>query len=1300
MALRLIAYNCDIIDGLTVIRNSEGDYVASNVPAELLDFIGEDFSDDERKEPYRELKVAWDIDQLAALILKLLPLSRVREIASPTHESGNIFYIPSKVLGINVDGHKSYIYHLIQYYDDEPPPDDVFKLHAMASEVVDAFKQMGLNPYKLTSPISVYESSVLNHMEIPNILDLPNKKEFDELIEWAETGIHKDWLENFAVGHWHSEECWDFDIQCYSDDTECLTDNGWKYIKDLTIGESILSFDRIKNKCMFQPVEHLHRSWYAGEMVSIEKEKINLLVTPNHRMLISNHIRCKNSIEYRINGRNSYSDWQEYEADKMPNGNCKIPVSYPIIDRPDYDVSDQILQLIAWINTEGHQIRHKRVDGTVINTRVAITQIENGNAGYCQEILGLLSSSGLDYNHRCNDDKYHYVTKNYKVIDKLQCRHVYEIKTHDVSKLMLDNENIHYIPLWILKYCSLRQLRLYFESLMKGDGSRSWKNNKIAKSSFFTKLSVNNDRMMYLCHLLGYNVRSNPPGDKHTTFQLFIAEDFRDSHNNQCLQYGDVHKQQYNGWVVCPTVQNGYIVVRRNGKSCISGNSSYGYTLSQLKSIKYAKFAKSRYFCPDADWGMIKGRITINEGVKLSPIVYTKNGRSCCPANGSTWEDIFDINDVRFVLDNKIGDFKPYDGWYCKYTAPVKPFEVPLSRVFDLRHKGGMVKKLAKRMCFSENTNIWTVDGIKNVKDVKVGDLAYSINPKTFNTEIKPVIAVNTYEYDGLMYHGKNHRYELMVTPEHKLLLARMNSNEYSFIEAKDVEKLVNKDMMFPVPKPVNGEKQEYISLWDYIDDKDTVVVIPNKRYSSTFEKDKRFKYIHSVHRDKYQYKGRYHVEKNVIGNSPDAFEKEHDCKLLVKSAFRSHTINWRYKTNDLLEYMGWYISEGNLHGKGGRQGWGIDISTHTQFTEQLHMLMVRMGIKHYGLEKRKCCASGLSINHRMNNKLISIFLEHNCNEYAPNKRIPEWVYKLDHSHLNYLFKSLMFGDGSTPKDRCMAKYSTLSKQLAVDFQRLCIHLGYKSRIELENRDRYHKRSLYRVFIYKNNRTMYQQKYINKEQYKGIVYGITVDDNHTILAGVGNKFEFVGQSAACWGKLIFKAADGKVNMLYNPIMAEQVVTNSRLHVAQFIYANNLVDHVLHIGIDGVLLDCKVKGFKDIVKMGEWRQEPQKDTLVISPGRVYTNEKKPGGLYYGDIMQMINDKPKESFYTANLKRRMTLTEAVELGDLSKLGTMIQTHSSVDLNLLRTGQNREFKDFPRTGKDLIEKRYYSEPVVIQE
>ncbi len=528
MGLRLIAYTCDIIDNTVIIKNSEGDFVVSNDPAELLDFIGEDFTDEERTEPYRELKVAWDIDQLAALILKLLPLSRVREIASPKHESGDIFYIPSKVLGVNVDGHKSYIYHLIQYYDDEPPPDDAFTLHAKASEVVDAFKQMGLNPYKLTSPISVYESSVLNHMEIPNILDLPNKKEFDELIEWAETGIHKDWLENFAVGHWHSDECWDYDLQ-----------------------------------------------------------------------------------------------------------------------------------------------------------------------------------------------------------------------------------------------------------------------------------------------------------------------------------------------------------------------SSYGFTLSQLKSIKYAKFAKSRYFCPDADWGLVKGRIKINEGVKLSPLVYTKNGRSCCPANGSTWEDIFDINDIRFVLDNKIGDFKPYEGWYCKYTAPGQPFEVPLSRIFDLRHKGGMVKKLAKRI-----------------------------------------------------------------------------------------------------------------------------------------------------------------------------------------------------------------------------------------------------------------------------------------------------------------------------------------------------------------------------------------------------------------------------GAAAWGKLIFKAADGKVNQHYNPIMAEQVVTDSRLRVAQFIYQHNLQEHVIHIGIDGVLTDKKVTGLKDIVKMGEWKQSTQKDTLVISPGRVYTNEKKPGGLYYGDIMQMINDKPRESFYSANLKRRMTLTEAVELGDLSKLGTMIQTHSSVDLNLLRTGQNREFKDFPRTGKDLIDKKYYSEPVVINE
>lgn len=528
MATRIVAYSADLVDGQTVLRNSEDDFITTNDVNELLNFIGEDFSDEERQVKYRELKVCWDLDQVASLIIRLLPMIRVRELAGPSHQSGNIFYIPSKVLSIETEGHKSYIYHLAQYYDDESDPNDPMVVHAKTKDLLEAFWAMGLNPYKLTSPIAVYEASVLDHLTIPTILDLPNVKDadIDELIEWSEQCIPKDWLEAYILGNFAPEETWDYDL-----------------------------------------------------------------------------------------------------------------------------------------------------------------------------------------------------------------------------------------------------------------------------------------------------------------------------------------------------------------------TSAYAYALSRCYSIKYAQFVKSRFYCSEAHWGLVKGRMTINPTVKVSPIIYNKDGRNLTPTGA--WDDIFDLNDVRFVEKYRIGHFELREGWFVKYTAPVKPFEVPLQRVFDLRNKGGLVKKLAKRI-----------------------------------------------------------------------------------------------------------------------------------------------------------------------------------------------------------------------------------------------------------------------------------------------------------------------------------------------------------------------------------------------------------------------------GASAWGKLIFRAADGQVNKHYNPIMAEQAVANSRLLVARFIYENKLQDDVVHVGIDGVRTTKKAAGLKDAPKMGDWKLNPPTGCLVISPGRVYTSDKKPGGLYYGDIIHMIQDRPRESYYSANLKRRMTLSEAIEVGDLSRLGKLVETHSSVDLNLLRTSQDRIFKEWPRTGADLLARKYYSEPMKVGE
>lgn len=126
--------------------------------------------------------------------------------------------------------------------------------------------------------------------------------------------------------------------------------------------------------------------------------------------------------------------------------------------------------------------------------------------------------------------------------------------------------------------------------------------------------------------------------------------------------------------------------------------SAYGWAFSELKSFKYAKFIKSAVSNKDADWGLLKGRVTINAGVKCSPIPYRKeNGQTIYPV-GCSWEDVFTLPDIRWIYRYKIGTFELQDGIFWKYTAPVQPFKVSMERIFNQRQQGGLVKKLAKRI--------------------------------------------------------------------------------------------------------------------------------------------------------------------------------------------------------------------------------------------------------------------------------------------------------------------------------------------------------------------------------------------------------------------------------------------------------------------------------------------------------------------------------------------------------------------------------------------------------------------------
>lgn len=73
--------------------------------------------------------------------------------------------------------------------------------------------------------------------------------------------------------------------------------------------------------------------------------------------------------------------------------------------------------------------------------------------------------------------------------------------------------------------------------------------------------------------------------------------------------------------------------------------------------------------------------------------------------------------------------------------------------------------------CFDQETEIYTNKGWKFFKDLDKLELVYTVNPDTLNVEWQKPINYISYKYRGKMLYYKNSRFNLMITPQHKILV-------------------------------------------------------------------------------------------------------------------------------------------------------------------------------------------------------------------------------------------------------------------------------------------------------------------------------------------------------------------------------------------------------------------------------------------------------------------------------------------------------------------------------------------------
>ncbi len=87
---------------------------------------------------------------------------------------------------------------------------------------------------------------------------------------------------------------------------------------------------------------------------------------------------------------------------------------------------------------------------------------------------------------------------------------------------------------------------------------------------------------------------------------------------------------------------------------------------------------------------------------------------------------------------------------------------------------------------YDKETEIFTKQGMKAIKDVKVGDLCLSLNPDTFKLEYVKVI--KTYKHKAeKMIHFFNNQVDLMITEDHNVFYKKIKEKKWEFIKAKDL---------------------------------------------------------------------------------------------------------------------------------------------------------------------------------------------------------------------------------------------------------------------------------------------------------------------------------------------------------------------------------------------------------------------------------------------------------------------------------------------------------------------------------
>lgn len=371
---------------------------------------------------------------------------------------------------------------------------------------------------------------------------------------------------------------------CQLADTKILTENGWKYISDVNVGENILTVTEDKN-IEIKPILRKIDEPYKGKLIHLKSRSIDIKVTPNHRFpildrnqkwkgfftaqdIFDGNIPDFNHCYLFKTGIWNGSEDKEFVIDELTDAELSIIPSKKIKEKYSHKL---VIPMEIWMKfmgiylSEGDcQYRRTQNDGVVNIYQVKENIIE--------EIHNMLDEFPLPYKIK----KYKSHT-TFSIFDMRLAKYLQQFgKCYD-----------KYVPYEIKKQ-SKEMLKIFYDWFVMGDGRKRGmsKANYVTDDVFSTseRLALDLNEIQLKIGYCGSFHEEDRHYDRIIEERTIKADNshnmffsFRSLAKNITLDRRkmEVTEEDYDGRVYCVEVENHTFYTMCNDGHCLwSGNSS------------------------------------------------------------------------------------------------------------------------------------------------------------------------------------------------------------------------------------------------------------------------------------------------------------------------------------------------------------------------------------------------------------------------------------------------------------------------------------------------------------------------------------------------------------------------------------------------------------------------------------------------------------------------------------------------------------------------------------------------------